>query len=252
MNVKKYNSKTKKTSVAFKIIVFFVRLFYPKTTFKNIENIPNEPSIIVSNHAQTHGPIVTQLSFPTDRYIWCTGEMLNAKEIPKYAYKDFWSNKPKCVKWFYKLLSYFLAAFSFLFKDAYSIGVYKDARLLDTFRQTINRLDEGNSIIIFPECLKPHNEIVNDFQQNFVDVAKLYYKRRGVALSFTPMYVAPSLKTVTFGKPIKYNPNENAEEQRVKICEYLKNEITSVAKQLPKHKVVPYENVSKKEYKFSI
>ncbi len=251
MTIKKYNSKPKKTSLLFKLIVLIVRLFYPKTKFNDVQNIPNEPSIIVSNHAKTNGPIITQLSFPVDRYMWCIGEMMSSKEIPKYAYKDFWSKKPKCVRWLYKILSYIIAPCSFIFKNAYSIGVYKDARILDTFKQTVLRLNEGNHVIVFPECDKKYNEIVNDFQQNFVDVAKLYHKRYNVILSFTPMYIAPTIKTVTFGKPIKYNPEISLDIQRGQICEYLKNEITRIAKQLPTHKVVPYENVPKRKYKNS-
>ena len=119
--MKKYNLNKKKTSLLFKITVAIIRFFYPKTKFVQVENIPNEPTIFISNHAQMHGPIITQLSFPVDRYIWCIGEMTETKEVPKYAYKDFWSHKPKCVKWFYKLLSYIIAPFSFIFRNAYCI-----------------------------------------------------------------------------------------------------------------------------------
>ena len=249
--MKKYNLNKKKTSLLFKIIVGIIRFFYPKTKFIQGENIPNEPTIFISNHAQMHGPIITQLSFPVDRYIWCIGEMMETKEVPKYAYKDFWSHKPKCVKWFYKLLSYIIAPFSFIFRNAYCIPLYKDTRIIETFKKTVEHLNANESIIIFPESTEKFNEIINDFQKNFVDVAKYYYKKTKKELTFTPMYIAPKLKTVTFGKPIKYNSQLSSDAQREEICNYLKEEITRIAKDLPRHKVVPYDNVSKKYYVYS-
>ena len=101
--------------------------------------------------------------------------------------------------------------------------------------------------IIFPEYHEEFNEIVNEFQDKFIDVAKLYYKKTGKELYFVPMYNAPNLKTIAFGNPIKYDNNIDINEQRKIICDYLKGEITKVAKDLPMHMVVPYKNVSKKK-----
>lgn len=245
------NDKAKKKPLRFRIVAGSIRLFYKKYKFLGLENLTDESSIIIGNHAQVHGPMCCQLYFPTKKYIWCIGEMMSSKEIPSYAYKDFWSQKPKCVRWFFKLLSYVLALFAFLFRDADTIAVYKDARILDTFKQTILKLNDGANVVIFPECREKFNDVVNDFQQNFVDVAKIYYKRYNKEISFVPMYIAPRLKTVVFGKPIKYNPNIDMAKQRVEICDYLKNEITALAKSLPKHKIVVYDNVGRKNYKYS-
>ena len=43
----------------------------------------------------------------------------------------------------------------------------------------------------------------------------------------------------------------NIDEQREKIVSYLKEEITRIALILPPHKVVPYLNVGKRNYKYS-
>ena len=45
----------KKTSVLFKIIKWFVKVFYPKTLVEGVENLPDEPVIIVGNHCQMNG-----------------------------------------------------------------------------------------------------------------------------------------------------------------------------------------------------
>ena len=229
-----------------------VCLFYKKRTFLQTENIPNEPSIIVGNHAQMHGPLTSELYFPYPKKIWCVGKMMNIKEVPAYAYEDFWSYKPKYIRWFYKLSSYLIAPVcSYIFNRADTIGVYRDARGFSTFRNTVNALKEGNHIIITPETKGAHNDFVNQFEDKFVDVAALYYKKEKKILSFVPMYNAGSIKTVIFGKPISYDPAMPMEEQRVRICAYLQDQISVIAKELPAHKIIPYENISKKHYKIS-
>lgn len=248
MSKKQKNNKTKKP-LFYRFIVFVVKTFYKKRTFVGTENMPSEPSIYISNHAQMHGPIANQLFFPTEKRIWCIGEMMNIKEVPAYAYKDFWSHKPKYIRWFYKILSYIIAPISsHIFNNADTIGVYKDSRLITTFRNTIKHLKENKNIVIFPEKPEKYNEIVNEFQDKFIDVAKLYYDRYKIAINFVPMYNAAKLKQLVVGKPIKYDPNLDVETQRKVICDYLKQEITNLAKELPVHTVVPYNNVKKKHY----
>jgi len=214
-----------------------------------LENIPSESSVIVGNHAQIHGPLFSAVKFPHKKYVWCIGNMMHLKEVPSYAFADFWSHKPKWTHWFYKMLSYIIAPLSvYVFNGADVIGVYKDTRGLSTFKNSIIGLKDGAHIIIFPECEKEFNEIVNEFQDKFVDLARLYFKDTGKELSFVPMYNAPKLKTVMFGKPIKFDSTDTIENQRAKICDYLKTEITALAKELPVHTVVPYANISKKKY----
>ena len=96
---------SKKISPLYKIIKEIVRLCYPEIEVIGAENLPDEPAIIVGNHTQMNGPIACELYFPGLRYIWCAGQMMHLKDVPGYAYQEFWSNKPKYTRWFYKLLS---------------------------------------------------------------------------------------------------------------------------------------------------
>jgi 1-acyl-sn-glycerol-3-phosphate acyltransferase len=201
------------------------------------------------NHSQAHGPLMSELFFPTDKKIWCTGEMMNRKEIPAYAYKDFWSYKPKWTKWFYKLASHIIApVFAYVFNNADCLPVYKDMRIMTTYKETVKALENGANVIIFPESSKEYNEIINEFQDKFVDVARLYYARTKKDLSFVPCYHAVELKKVVFGNPITFEPQKDKDEHRKEIIGYLKEQITALAKELPVHSVVPYANINKKLY----
>lgn len=245
--------KQKKKSWLFGIIKFLVRVCYPKMEVVGMEHLPKEPVVMVGNHSQLHGPIACELFLPDNCITWCAGEMMQFKEVPAYAFQDFWSQKPKYQQPFFKLASYVIAPFSVvIFNNARTIAVHKDARLLDTFRETIATLVEGKNVVIFPEHDVKHNHIVYDFQEGFVDTARQYYKKTGKEISFVPLYIAPNLHKMYFGKPITFcAQNKNAEERR-RICDYLMQEITSMAENLPYHTVVPYRNIKKKLYPTNI
>lgn len=237
----------------FRVIRFLVWLFYPKVKVIGAENIPQEASIAVGNHTQMNGPICSELYFPAPQRTWCISQMMTVKEVPAYAFEDFWSKKPKWTHPFYKLLSYIIALpAAAIFTNAKTIPVYRDARLMNTFKRTLASLEHGEHIVIFPESYEPHNHIVYTFQTKFVDVAKLYYKRTGKCLAFVPMYVAPTLKSLYFGKPTYFCPENSIEEERQRICNYLMDSITEIAVNLPLHRVVPYPNLSKKQHPMNI
>lgn len=233
----------------YRVIKRLVQVCYPKIEIVGQEHLPDEPVIIVGNHAQMNGPIAGELYTPGKHYIWCAGQMMHLKDVPAYAYQDFWSGKPRLLRPFYKLLSYIIAPLSVcIFNNAHTIGVYHDARIISTFKQTVQRLQEGNHVVIFPEHNIPHNHIICQFQDKFIDIAKLYYKRTGKTLNFVPMYLAPKLKKMYLGQPVRFCPDVPVEEERRRICDALMASVTQMAVSAPEHTVIPYNNISKKLY----
>ncbi len=239
----------KKVSTLYRIVKWFVWLFSPKFKVEGAENLPDEATLIVGNHTQMYGPIACEFYTPNKHYTWCAGEMMSVKTVPEYAFRDFWSQKPRWTHPFYRLVSYIIAPLAALiFNNANTIGVFRDTRILYTFKTTVKRLSEGNNVVVFPEHDVKYNNIIYDFQDKFIDIARLYYKKTGKALSFAPMYIAPSLKKMYIGKVTYFNPKLSMDEERERICKYLMNEITEIARELPLHTVVPYRNIPKKLY----
>lgn len=174
---------------------------------------------------------------------------MHREEVAAYAYQDFWSNKPKWSRWFFKLLSHLIAPLSeLIFTNAHTIAVYHDTRLISTFRESIKKLQQGHSMVIFPEHNVRHNNVIHDFQNKFIDLARFYYKKTGRELRFVPMYLAPRLKAMYYGKPIRFRHETPIAEERKRICDALMDDITAMALSLPEHTVVPYPNISKKQY----
>ncbi len=241
--------KSKISYCVFRFIRYMVWFFYPEIQAEGLKDIPDEPVIIAGNHTKMNGPISCELYLPDNFYTWCAGEMMNLKDVPAYAFKDFWSEKPKRVRWFYKILSYIIAPVSVaVFNNARTVAVYRDTRILDTFRESVSMLSEGRSLVIFPEHNKEYNNIVYEFQEKFVDVARIYYKKTGKEINFVPLYIAPTLKKMFFGQPVRFCAENPIEEERKRICGYLMDEITRIAQELPLHVVVPYPNIPKKRY----
>ena len=221
----------------------------PKYTLYGTENLPEEPCVLVGNHAQMYGPIASELYLPRAHYIWCVGEMMDRKEVPAYAFRDFWSMKPKAVRWFYRLLSHAIARLSeYIFTHAHTIPVYHDVRVMTTIRRSMEKLQEGADIVIFPEKAETYNAILCTFQENFSDLARLYHRKAGKVLQFVPMYTAPALAGIHFGEPVRFDPDAPADEERKRICTELAEAITGLAKALPEHRVVPYLNIPKNQY----
>lgn len=226
-----------------------VRLFYPTPEIVGAENLPEGGCVIVGNHAQTNGPIVAEIFLPGDRAIWCNGEMMHLKEVPDYAFNDFWSRKPASVRWFFRLLSYVIAPISVcVFNNAHCIGVYHDARVMTTMRETLKRLGQGTRIVIFPEHDPPYNHMLYSFHDRFIDLGRMYAHQCGQPLAFVPMYVAPALKRTFLGQPIYYDPQADPAHERSRLSAALTQAITDLAAAQPPHRVVPFRKVEGEPY----
>ena len=243
----------KETSLIYKMIKKTIWFFYPKMKVEGTEKLPQEACIIVGNHTQLHGPIVAELYCPGQHDTWCAGQMMHNEDVAEYAFQDFWSQKPRYTHWFYKIVAKLITPLSVcIFNNTNTIGVYHDTRIIGTFKNTVKRLDEGSNVVIFPEHDVKFNHILYDFQDKFIDVARLYYKKTGKAVCFVPLYIAPKLKTMYFGKPTRFCPDVPMDDERQRIKEYLMTQITDIACGLPEHTVVPYRNIPKKYYPTNI
>jgi len=245
----KIGARVKKKGLLFKFIAKMISIFYRSSEIIGKENIPQEPCVFAGNHSHAHSPVMCELYFPVKKLTWCDAPMFDKKEFKAYAYKVFWNGKPN---FFQKLGANLLAPLvQYIFRNADALPVYRDMRVVKTYKASVETMVEGNSVVIFPECPEENNEILNQLNQYFVDVARFYKKSTGKELLFVPMYYAVTLKKLVFGKPIRFNSSDSIESQRKVICDYITDEITRMAKELPCHTVIPFNSVSKKEYKKS-
>lgn len=238
----KKDKKIKKNTLPFRFFAGIVKIFYKKRKVEGLENLPEDPCIIVANHSQIHGPLTFELRVKFPRLIWCDSAMMETKEVPNYAEKAFWPDATDKVKKsrrrLMKSIGWFVA---YIFNRAHTLPVYRDMRLMKTFKMTEEALAKGNHIVIFPENEFGFNGILDEFNLHFCDIAKIYYKKKGVCLKFVPVYNCVDLKRVVVSrKHFTYDPSIPIEEQRKILCDGIREEITRLAKELPRHKVIPF------------
>lgn len=234
----------------YKFFFHLIKFFYPKYKVEILSPLKENSGVFVANHAQAHGPLSTTIYFPRKRKTWTIGEMCNKDEIIDFVMEDWWRNK-KC-QWFYKLISKIIIRpiVTPLMQNADTISVYKDSRLRRTMKDTLNALKNNEDIIIFPEHREKYNKYINKFQEHFVDVVSLYARSEN-ELYFYPTYICPSLKKIIIGEAILFNSNEDINIERIRIVKELQKAITKIAESLPRHKIVPYDNISKRKMIYS-
>ena len=240
----KDNQRFPKPKIMFRIIFFFVKLFYrvPKVIYEE-ELSHDRPIVYIANHCKAHGPVAFYLLGKKNIRIWCTNEIMYWKTCPKYCYDIFLNGgaKPKAFRWFYHLVSYIMTPLCIIvFRGAETIPVYYDTRLVTTYNKTAQTINEGRDIVIFPETPPELNDYLNKFNIGFIDTARFMKKKTGKEVVFVPTYLAPSIKTLIVGKPIEYDYSKDVKEQRIELVEKLQNEITRLAMKLPQHKVEHY------------
>ncbi len=241
--------RPKKTSLIYRILRSLIDFFFPRMQVFGMENLPEEPCILVGNHSQMNGPLASELRLDIPHETWCAGEMMKRNEVADYAFTDFWSFKPRWTHPFFRLLSHLITPLAVcLLANSHTIPVYHDVRLRDTFRRSVDAMADGESLMIFPEKNEKGNHILYAFQDKFVDTARFYYKKTGRCASFVPVYICPRLKRITIGRPTVYRPEEAMPDERARVCAYLRDEITAMAEALPEHTVVPYRNIPKRDY----
>ncbi len=212
----------------------------PEITYE--EPLPeDEPVMILANHAGADGPTYSHLYLPEPKKIWLINYVVRKDTSAKFIFHDFFCGRSKKHKGWWKFLAKLT---SFLLRPLLlrvpHIKVYHDSRMLDTFRESVDALVDGNNLVVFPECPKPYSPFVNDIYGGFAEIGKLYFDLTGKALKFFPAYICRDLGKISVGKPVVFNPELPARKQRNVIREGIRDGIDRLGRLLPEHKTHPF------------
>jgi len=195
------------------------------------DNLPEHgPAVLVSNHGGALGPIAVGASMPYEMYTWIHADMLDPRLAPEYLRRDFVEPqlhlRPPASEWLAGAISKIHVP---LLRAVGGIPVYHTLEgIRETLQITVDRLVEGNVILIFPEDpLGPldHRYNMRPFQKGFARCGELYFERVRRPLAFCPLAVHAESRTVCAGKPILYNPNSKPASERQRIKSVLEQNI---------------------------
>lgn len=189
----------------FSFVKRILRLFYRKPKIVYFGREIEQPSIIVSNHVALKGPVIHELYLPVPTLKWGAGEMLgNYKMRYNYLRNVFYMQKRGYGKVRATLRAVFAAFFSkFFYKGMNVIPTWHDGRMFKTVTQSIDGMNDGASVLIFPENSdEGYKDVLTGFHAGFVSLAECYYKKTGKDVPVYPVYFHHKKKVMAIGAPL--------------------------------------------------
>jgi len=186
------------------------------------ENLPRQgPAVFVANHALAIGPIAIVASMPLRLYPWVVGDMLDWEKAPAYLNKDFVEPQLHIPPPLSMTVSRLLVQASVrLLRAVGSIPVWQGEDLLQTYRMSIEYLEQGRYLLIFPEDpAQPLDEQshMSPFKKGFARLGEMFFEHTGKALHFYPLVVHPHLRQVNVGRPVVFNHKNLVIHERLRI-----------------------------------
>ena len=120
----------------------------------------------------------------------------------KYLRDVYFVQKRKMNKAFASFLATFEACFSiWIYKGMHVIPSYPDGRFLKTLRTSLNCLDNGRAVMVFPEHSETgYHETLTGFSAGFVVLAERYRKLHGEDIPIYPVYYHKGMNKMVVGK----------------------------------------------------
>ncbi len=198
-----------------------MRMFFKKPKILSLSGELNDRAVFVANHAAMFGPVMYNLYLPAQFAQWGAWPMLGTwKQRYHYLHDVYFIQKRHKNKFAATLLALFEAGFSPMFyKGLRVLPSYNDQRFLITLRKSIQVLDSGKGVIIFPENSDDgYHETLTEFYAGFVELAKYYRKRKGEDVPIYPVYYHAKLKKIVIGFPSYYSEYEAKGMDRKQIA----------------------------------
>ena len=224
-----------------KAILFVLRpLYYHKIIGKeNVQLDEDTPCVFVCNHGEIYGPVVATLYVPFSFRPWVAHEIADINAIADRCMNGIFQDTKGLLRSFLNWVMVHIGApfLAWVMKSVDCIPVYHDnpRKLMQTFRDTVAAMQSGDNILLFPEnsdTAANHRYVregVSEFFTGFTMIGQLYNNKTGKCPLFVPLYANKRKRTITFGAPTRYNPDVPANEEKDRLCTYLRSEMLKIA-----------------------
>ncbi len=212
--------------------LFRIGYRYEVVGAENIDGIPDGQMIFVCNHGEIYGPVAATLYTPAPVRPWGVAEMMDKDIMIEHIYQGTMMRQKWLPEaWKRPLVRLFSPFLLWLYDSLEGIAVYQNnpRKLMQTFRETIDAMQAGDNILLFPEKGEVKNpgdkgyvsQGVGKFYAGFATIAQLYYGKTKQCASFVPLYASKTKHVFYVGKPIVYQPEPHANEEKARIVEAL-------------------------------
>jgi len=209
----------------FRVIKKIMRLFIKETEFVYLGEKITEPTIVLSNHVGTAAPLAWELYGNLPFRFWGASEM-NSGLISLYKYQTrvFYHEKKHWNLHLARLFCLIASPLTYMFyKGINLISTYSDIRFKHTITESIDTLDSGKSVIIFPEISdKGYLDVLEGFHQGFTVLGSILL-RKGKDIPITVAYYKKSEKRYIVDKPVMlseiFRNGASREEIAKQLCD---------------------------------
>ncbi len=221
MAKKKGNNKTRKRQPVWKCVKKVLKLFFKEPHIVSLSGELPQKAIYVANHAAMFGPLIYSLHLPVSLCLWGAWPMLGTwKQRYRYLRDVYFVQKRHKSKLAASFLAFFETGFVPMFyKGMRVLPSYNDQRFISTLHKSLNALNNGFGILIFPENSSDgYHETLTEFYAGFVELAKYYRRRNGEDVPIYPVYYHPASKKMVIGFPSYYSDYEQKGMNRKQIA----------------------------------
>lgn len=229
MKKEKFKQKRKR---GFGFWKWLLKIFMRKPKIVYLGKAVDKPSIILSNHVGKTVPLTLELYFETPFRYWGTYEMNgNLASVYKYMSEVFYHQKKGWNLFLARLFCIIAAPLAYLFYRGLTlISTYPDYRFRNTIKESLKTLDDGQSLVIFPEdSSKGYFDELTYFYSGFMLLAKSAYKK-GNDLQIYLSYYRKKDRTYVVDKPILYSSLKEKNLSREEIAEMFRQRVNKLGK----------------------
>lgn len=225
-----------------KIICTIARPFL-RLKVSGIENLRKEnyPSVFVCNHGFIYGPISAVIYLPTYFRPWIHNVMLQRDSAQRELNHSLAFLKKYLGKFIGGgIISLLTRVVCWALNSFNPIPVVRGASrdVMSTLNESLNALEEGDNILIFPEKPKALSGLAEDadattlrtFYTGFAHIGKMYFDRTGKSLLFYPLYSDRSHRMFSIGEPVLYDPTMEPHESKRELAEQLQLRLEELSK----------------------
>jgi hypothetical protein len=220
-----------------RFIAFMVRPFF-RCKVENAVVVDESagPVVFVSNHMEIAGPIMCVLHLPFFFRPWIINAMLEPEKVEaqlRPGVEKTFRFLPKF--WRKHIPSHLKNIVIYVMNSMHPIPVYRNGvrEVIDTFNRTVEALEQGDNILLFPEKGDTYASIgVSSLYTGFAQIGSLYFEATGKRIKFYPIYISRRNQVMRIGDCVTYDSTNSKAEEKQRIAESLFSTMSSMASAL--------------------
>ena len=222
-NTKEKTKKKNNRKWYFRVLKKMMKCRYKEPTFVYLGEKFNEGAIILSNHEGTDAPMSLEIYSGANLRMWGAHEM-NSGLVKMYKYQTrvYYHEKKHWNLHLARLFCLIASPLTNLFYSGLNlISTYRDGRLKKTIKESVEAIENGDNIVIFPEVsTNGYLAELEGFHEGFVLLAEACLKR-GKDIPIYVTYFKKEEKIYVIDKPVNYSVLKEKHKTREEVAKAL-------------------------------